>query len=53
MADDTLSTTARLPYEATVTAVREQLAKADFGVTEIDLTATLEKKALTPVGGRN
>ncbi|GEP39664.1 ABC transporter ATP-binding protein [Nocardioides psychrotolerans] len=45
MADYTLSITAQLPYEETVTAVREQLAEAGFGVlTEIDLKATLKKK---------
>lgn len=45
MADYTLSITAQLPYEETVTAVREQLEAAGFGVlTEIDLKATLKKK---------
>jgi uncharacterized protein (DUF302 family) len=45
MADYTLSITTERPYEETVTAVREQLAEAGFGVlTEIDLRATLKTK---------
>ncbi|WP_341924155.1 DUF302 domain-containing protein [Nocardioides psychrotolerans] len=45
MADYTLSITTERPYEETVTAVREQLAEAGFGVlTEIDLRATLKAK---------
>ena len=45
MADYTLSITTERPYEQTVTAVREQLAEAGFGVlTEIDLRATLKTK---------
>lgn len=45
MADYTLSITTERPYEETVTAVREQLAVAGFGVlTEIDVTATLKAK---------
>lgn len=45
MADYTLSITTERPYEETVTAVREQLAEAGFGVlTEIDLKATLKAK---------
>lgn len=45
MADYTLSITTERPYEEAVTAVREQLAEAGFGVlTEIDLRATLKTK---------
>lgn len=45
MAEYTLSITTERPYEETVTAVREQLAEAGFGVlTEIDLRATLKTK---------
>lgn len=45
MADYTLSITSERPYEETVTAVREQLAEAGFGVlTEIDLKSTLKAK---------
>lgn len=45
MADYTLSITTERPYEETVTAVREQLAEAGFGVlTEIDLRATFKTK---------
>ncbi len=45
MADYTLSITTDRPYDATVTAVREQLAEAGFGVlTEVDLAATLKTK---------
>ncbi|MCW2814610.1 MAG: transporter [Nocardioides sp.] len=45
MADYTLSITTERPYEETVTAVRDQLVEAGFGVlTEIDLRATLKTK---------
>ena len=45
MADYTLSITTERPYEETVTAVREQLGEAGFGVlTEIDLRTTLKTK---------
>ncbi len=45
MTDYTLSITTERPYDATVAAVREQLAEAGFGVlTEIDLKATLKSK---------
>ncbi len=45
MADYTLSITTERPYEETVSAVREQLAQAGFGVlSEVDLRATLKAK---------
>ncbi len=45
MADYTLSITTARPYDETVTAVRDQLAEAGFGVlTEVDLAATLKTK---------
>ncbi len=45
MADYTIRTTVRRPYEETVETVREQLVRAGFGVlTEIDIKATLKKK---------
>lgn len=45
MADYTMRTTVRRPYDETVEAVRTQLGEAGFGVlTEIDIKATLKKK---------
>lgn len=45
MADYTMRTTVRRPYEETLEAVRTQLGEAGFGVlTEIDIKTTLENK---------
>lgn len=45
MADYTLATTMRRPYDAAVAAVREALAEQGFGIlTEIDIRATLAAK---------
>lgn len=45
MAQYTLRTTVRRPYDETVEAARRELAAAGFGIlTEIDLTATLKAK---------
>lgn len=45
MPDYTMRTTVPRPYDATLTAVRDGLVEAGFGVlTEIDLSATLKKK---------
>ncbi len=45
MADYTMRTTVRRPYEETVEAVRAELVEAGFGVlTEIDVRATLKAK---------
>ncbi|MFI5593889.1 DUF302 domain-containing protein, partial [Amycolatopsis sp. NPDC051758] len=43
--DFTITTTSALPFDATVTAVRDALADQGFGVlTEIDIAATLHTK---------
>ena len=45
MSSYTLSRTLELPYDATVTQVRERLADQGFGVlTEIDVRATMKNK---------
>lgn len=45
MPDYTMRTTVQRPYDETLTAVRDELVEAGFGVlTEVDLRATLKKK---------